>query len=84
MDINYARCKNYKRRRKIVPSFLKRTPKNLNECLAWLPDGCSYSLLARGNYLPSWHPLMTKDPDSVFEAGVSVNGKVIYEDKVLI
>ena len=37
----------------------------------WLPETCAYRRLAEGNPIPSWHPLITGDPDSVVDAGQS-------------
>jgi len=44
-----------------------------------LPASCAYRLLADGNDLPEWHPLITGNPDSVHEAGISAMGKAVSE-----
>jgi hypothetical protein len=41
-----------------------------------LPPTCAYRLRFEGKRLPSWHPLLSGDPDSVHRAGVSVQGRV--------
>ncbi len=37
-----------------------------------LPDDCAYKLLVKGQDLPSWHPLVSGNPESVHLAGKSV------------
>jgi uncharacterized cysteine cluster protein YcgN (CxxCxxCC family) len=49
------------------------------DVFAWLPGTCAYRLLADGKELPEWHPLLTGDPDSVHDAGISAMGKVTSE-----
>jgi len=39
--------------------------------LSWLPETCAYKRLFVGEPLPSWHPLITKNKNSVHESGIS-------------
>jgi uncharacterized protein len=73
-----CRCSNYAQRARHVPDCIKLTPHNI-EGLAWMPPSCAYRRLWEGKDLPSWHPLVTGDPESVHEAGVSVRNLTISE-----
>jgi len=48
----------------------------------WLPTTCAYRLLADGEPLPDWHPLLSGDPNSVHEAGVSIRSYAMKESDV--
>ena len=39
-------------------------------------------LLAEDKDLPAWHPLVTGDPDSVHEAGISAKGFAVSENQM--
>ena len=79
LDRRSGRCTDYRHRRIHVPECVRLTPEKLDE-LDWLPSTCAYRLLANGEALPDWHPLITGDPDSVRAAGQSVSGWTISED----
>ncbi len=78
LDIESCRCTDYANRVKKVSDCLVLTPDS-TEAFEWLPASCAYRLLAHGKELPEWHPLITGNPDSVHEAGISVRGKVVSE-----
>ena len=70
LDIEACRCRDYENRLSSVPMCIQLTLENLPE-LDWLPDSCAYKRLYKGEPLPDWHPLITKNKNSVHDAGVS-------------
>lgn len=79
LDCDSARCSNYAKRTTIVKDCIVLTPDNLDE-LNYMPLTCAYRRLNEGKDLSWWHPLVSGSPNTVFEAGISVAGKVIPED----
>ena len=77
-DNRQCRCTRYRDRSLLVPECIKVTPQVARQ-EHWLPDTCAYRLLARGQPLFDWHPLISGNKNSVHEAGQSVRGKVISE-----
>lgn len=77
-DADVCRCSNYEGRHEHVSDCIKLTPHNVDH-LNWMPKSCAYRRLNEGKSLPSWHPLITGDPDSVHRAGVSVRKQVVSE-----
>ena len=79
LDIDSCRCTDYANRAKKVADCLVLTPDE-KDAYEWLPDSCAYRRLANGQDLPGWHPLVTGRPESVHEAGISMQGKAISEN----
>jgi uncharacterized cysteine cluster protein YcgN (CxxCxxCC family) len=79
LDIDSCRCTDYANRAKKVADCLVLTPDE-KDAYEWLPDSCAYRRLANGQALPGWHPLLTGRPESVHEAGISMQGKAISEN----
>ncbi len=75
LDRKSCQCGNYRERRKFVPDCVRLTLAKLSQ-INWLPPSCAYRLRFEGKDLPSWHPLITGDADSVHRAKVSVRGRV--------
>lgn len=78
LDSEQCLCQNYAERSVLVPECVTLDIDNLEQ-VYFMPDTCSYRLLAEGKPLPQWHPLITHNKDSVHESGNSVRGKVISE-----
>ena len=67
---------------KKMPDCLQLTIDKIAE-FHWLPMTCAYRLLAEGNPLPSWHPLLTGSRSAMHAAGQSIRNKVIHEGPLL-
>ena len=78
LDRRSGQCSDYRRRRMFVPECVRLTPAKVNQ-LEWLPSTCAYRLLAEGQPLREWHPLVSGDPESVHRAGISVRGWTVSE-----
>jgi uncharacterized protein len=80
LDAGLCACKDYANRSDKVPDCVRLTPENVRT-LNWLPPSCGYRLVAEGRDLYWWHPLISGDPNTVHEAGVSVRGRVEGTDE---
>ncbi len=78
LDIGACRCTDYGNRQENVPDCVALTPDRLRR-LHWLPETCGYRLVAEGHDLAWWHPLISGDPESVHQAGISARGRAIPE-----
>ncbi len=78
LDVRQCRCTDYPNRSTRVPECITLTPEQL-DTPDWLPVTCAYRLIANGEDLRWWHPLVSGDPSSVVEAGISVKARVIHE-----
>jgi hypothetical protein len=81
LDCASCRCRDYENRTERVPDCVPLTPESVRR-LTWLPATCAYRLVAEGQDLKWWHPLVSGDPGTVHRAGISVRGRVVSEDDV--
>ncbi len=81
LNLQTCRCSDYTNRFQSVPDCTLVRPLT-DKKRAWLPDSCAYKLLDSGQPLPEWHPLLSNDPNSVFEAGISVRDFAVSEENV--
>src|SRR6266481_1239139 len=82
LDSNTCRCRDYPNRTAKVKDCVRLTPRNVKR-IVWLPPSCAYRLLADGRDLYWWHPLVSGDPETVHQAGISVRRRVAAsEDEV--
>ncbi|WP_371223448.1 YcgN family cysteine cluster protein [Roseovarius sp. 2305UL8-3] len=81
-DDTTCRCAQYDIRHQFVPECIVLKPKTLDQNLYWMPDTCAYKLLHQGKPLYDWHPLISGTPDSVHEAGVSMQSRTLPEFEV--
>ncbi len=79
LDGESCRCKDYENRAATVPDCIQLTPEEVRT-ITWLPPTCGYRLVREGADLYWWHPLVSGDPDTVHQAGVSVQGRTVPED----
>jgi uncharacterized cysteine cluster protein YcgN (CxxCxxCC family) len=81
LDLDTCRCTDYVNRASEVPECLVLRADDPAR-FDWLPASCAYRRLATGKELPEWHPLVTGDPDSVHDAGISVQSFAVSENEM--
>jgi uncharacterized cysteine cluster protein YcgN (CxxCxxCC family) len=80
LELARCRCSDYGRRSTAVPDCLVMTAAALPG-MQWLPDTCAYRRLAEGRGLAWWHPLVSGDPETVHEAGISIRSWAVSESE---
>ncbi|PLX39052.1 MAG: YcgN family cysteine cluster protein [Hyphomicrobiales bacterium] len=83
LDDASCRCRDYETRTETVPDCVPLDAATVRR-LTWLPPTCAYRLLAEGQDLPWWHPLISGSAETVHTAGVSVRGRTVSEDGIEI
>lgn len=78
LDMNACRCTRYTERKRLVPDCIVLSLDDVRD-LGWLPSTCAYRLLGEGKELFWWHPLVSGDPETVHDAGISVRGRAASE-----
>lgn len=82
LDDQTCRCSQYPIRHQFVPECIVLRPDTLDQHAYWMPTTCAYRLLYQNRPLPEWHPLLTGTPQSVHDAGVSVQGWTVPEFEI--
>lgn len=80
LDGETCRCRDYDNRRDTVPDCVSLDAASVRR-LRWLPPTCAYRLVAEGSDLYWWHPLVSGDPATVIEAGISAAGRTVPEEE---
>ena len=78
LDIHQCRCTRYAQRTSLVPTCLIIDKQTLAQYF-YLPSTCAYRLIAQGQDLLPWHPLVSGSRETVHSAGISVRGRVVKE-----
>ena len=78
LNTHTCQCSDYANRHATVPDCIQLTVEKVAEA-RWLPETCAYRRIAEGKGLAWWHPLVSGDPQTVHEAGVSVQGELTSE-----
>ena len=81
-DDTTCRCAQYPIRHSFVPECIVLKPTNMDANLYWMPETCAYKLLWQGKKLYDWHPLISGDPQSVHDAGVSMQSRTVPEFEI--
>ena len=81
IDLDSCRCTRYSERTTLVPECIDLKQHDF-AAYNWLPSTCAYRLLTDGKPLPDWHPLISGNPESVKDAGVSISSYAIKESQV--
>lgn len=83
LNLDRCICTVYGKPFHTMPSCGKITAGNVHK-LRWLPATCGYRSVAEGRDLQWWHPLISGDPDTVHEAGVSIRNKAVSERSIAL
>jgi hypothetical protein len=81
LDPGSCRCRDYPNRHGSVPDCIQIDAAKIRT-LRWLPATCAYRRLDEGRELAWWHPLVSGDPETVHQAGISVRGWTRSETSV--
>lgn len=81
LDIGSCRCSDYANRLSKMPDCVGIDAAKVRK-IDWLPESCAYRRIAEGRDLAWWHPLVSGDPDTVHQAGISVRSFATSEARI--
>ena len=81
LDTTICKCTDYGKRMQMVSDCIQLNA-NDRDNFKWVPGSCAYRRIAEGKNLQWWHPLVSGDPDTVHQAGISVRGKTVSETQI--
>ena len=81
LNTSTCKCSNYPNRFALMPDCGDLNAGNVRQT-KWLPSTCGYRIVAEGRDLAWWHPLISGDPNTVHQAGISVRGFAMSEARV--
>ena len=81
LDVKACRCKDYANRFAKMPDCLSIDLEKVRS-LSWLPPTCGYRVIDEGRDLAWWHPLVSGSAETVHQAGISVRGLAMSENRV--
>jgi uncharacterized cysteine cluster protein YcgN (CxxCxxCC family)/dihydrodipicolinate synthase/N-acetylneuraminate lyase len=76
LDPASGRCSDYANRLTRDVGCFKLAPTHVPD-MDWLPPTCAYRRVFLGKPLEWWHPLVSGDPNTVHQAGISAAGRFI-------
>ncbi|WP_341862274.1 YcgN family cysteine cluster protein [Gymnodinialimonas sp. 57CJ19] len=82
LDDQTCLCGQYEIRKTLVPECIQLTPGTMKDVAYFMPATCAYRLVHEGKSLNWWHPLISGDPETVHQAGVSVRGITVPEFEI--
>jgi uncharacterized cysteine cluster protein YcgN (CxxCxxCC family)/dihydrodipicolinate synthase/N-acetylneuraminate lyase len=80
LDTASGKCSDYPNRMTYNVGCFHLTPALVSE-LDWMPPTCGYRRVNEGRDLEWWHPLVSGDPATVDQAGISIVGRAIPRAK---
>ena len=78
LDLQSCRCRDYESRSDQVKDCFPLTVELVKKA-NWLPKSCAYRRLTEERELAWWHPLVSGNPNTVRQMGISVCGKAVSE-----
>ncbi len=76
LDAFDCSCIIYEERFEVEPDCLKLNYQNIGD-FKWLPETCAYRRIFEGRRLEWWHHLISGNPETIHEAGISVRGRAL-------